>query len=216
MEAKDKYNVITKSPGKVLICGGYVIINPKFSGVVVTTDTYFECNSTIESYASSDVGSDLRIEYQITSEHLSATYKYIVEVKRDMNDCLAINFKDISDIGNDYIKNAAMMSSYFYILYNQNVKGSAAIKVNTQLTADYRFYGTDNSSKTGLGSSSALISSMVCNIFTLLNSIDKGMDSRNINIHDLKIEEQANILLSGLVANNLAQKKVRTFYKLDR
>jgi hypothetical protein len=54
-----------------------------------------------------------------------------------------------------------------------------------------------------LGSSSALISALVSNIFIILQG-----EPNTCAIKELSIEEQANILLSGLVANNFAQNKV--------
>ena len=40
-------NLTTYSPGKILICGGYLIINPKYRGLVICSETYFKCNGQL-------------------------------------------------------------------------------------------------------------------------------------------------------------------------
>jgi phosphomevalonate kinase len=42
--------VISKSPGKCLICGGYLILNKNKKGVVFNIDTYIESKCEIENY----------------------------------------------------------------------------------------------------------------------------------------------------------------------
>ena len=46
----ENIKIITKSPGKCLICGGYLILNKNKKGVVFNIDTYIESKCEIENY----------------------------------------------------------------------------------------------------------------------------------------------------------------------
>ena len=46
----DKNIIKTKSPGKCLICGGYLILSEKNSGIVFNVDAFIECESKYEHY----------------------------------------------------------------------------------------------------------------------------------------------------------------------
>ena len=39
--------LITSSPGKILLSGGYLIINPNYQGLVLCSKTYFTCEGKI-------------------------------------------------------------------------------------------------------------------------------------------------------------------------
>ena len=46
----ENIKIVTKSPGKCLICGCYLILNKNKKGVVINIDTYMESKCEIENY----------------------------------------------------------------------------------------------------------------------------------------------------------------------
>ena len=70
--------VISKSPGKCLICGGYLILNKNKKGVVINSDTYIETKGKIENYIYKEN------EYffiKIFSDYEKKEYKYNIIFK---------------------------------------------------------------------------------------------------------------------------------------
>ncbi len=248
---KKNYELITKSPGKILICGGYLIINPEYKGLAVTTKTYFESRGRLEIFDKNE-GNDLQttIQIEIYSKNFKQSFYYKIDIlfkNPKENLVLVINFErfnnnnfqlkfdgDFKSDNNsnrnnvpndDFIVNS-LKSAIYYLLLHQNNSldheeflaklGNKDMFIKIDLEADYRFYGfeknleqsnIDKNIKTGLGSSSALVSSLTSNIILnfcqYLNNIEIKSTLNEYN-DELKLCS----LLAAINANNQAQKKV--------
>jgi phosphomevalonate kinase len=221
---KVNLKISTKSPGKILICGGYVVISPKFKGLVLTTDTYFKCDSEVINYNIKDSLGDLNklvFNYSVMSNQLGLTYSYCIEYLLDKSNKINISkVESLNNNLNEFVKNSLIVTTYMFILYNHpniinklNADKSLELSIKFDLDADHRFYSykeiiNDINTKTGLGSSSALVTSLVTNLYIILELLFTNKPS-GTTFNSLEIEQQANILLSALVANNQAQNKVR-------
>ena len=67
--------IITKSPGKSLLSGGYLILDKSKRGLVINIDTYISCESFIE-YKEKNNNNNILL-YNITSEYLNENFNYI-------------------------------------------------------------------------------------------------------------------------------------------
>ena len=67
---------IISAPGKVLIAGGYLVLDPKYSGVVVSTSSRFY--TVVQS--GRDGASRIRVN---SPQFLEATWNYDVRVEGD-------------------------------------------------------------------------------------------------------------------------------------
>lgn len=245
---KNNYQLVTKSPGKVLMCGGYLIINPKYQGLVITTKTYFESRGSLEIKDDSQT----TILIQINSKNFNQTFYYKTDIsfdkieKEDFD--IVITFERINEndfkgkldrkfktqvnyntnnenSNDDYIINTIKSAFYNLLLHQINLLNyeelitkfrNKVMFMKIDLDADYRFYGYKKDSeqnniakniKTGLGSSSALVSSLTSNIILnfcqYLNNIEI---KSSLNECDDKLK--LCLLLAANNANNQAQKKV--------
>ncbi len=68
--------IITKSPGKSLLSGGYLILDKSKRGLVINIDTYITCESYI-IYKEKSKNSNNILILNITSEYLNETFTYI-------------------------------------------------------------------------------------------------------------------------------------------
>lgn len=140
------FEITTKSPGKVLLCGGYLIINPKYRGLVVCTKTYFDTKGRLEIFRNSIDSEKTQsiILFEVYSRNFKQLfyYKFILSilseenenlnleisferlVKDDFENLLNGNDKIIKDINNknnefddNFIINSIKSSIYYLILH---------------------------------------------------------------------------------------------------
>ena len=226
MENIQKIKINTKSPGKTLLSGGYLILNKSKRGLVINTDTYISCESSIEFKAKES--EDNYLIYNITSEYLNETFNYKIYINEDQNS----NLKELKIIeknnkNNKWIQNCIISSIFFYLSQFENessnllFKKNRQIEINIKIKSDYRFYSysKDNNSKsikTGLGSSSALITSLTTNMILIYDYIYKNEKIKeNISIKDIDDKYiQAIILGSCLLSNNLSQNKIGSCFDI--
>ena len=218
--------VISKSPGKCLICGGYLILNKNKKGVVINSDTYIETKGKIENYIYKEN------EYffiKIFSDYEKKEYKYNIIFKDN-----SLNVLEDKYDKNKWILNCIKSSIYIYSLNFENLENFFNnLKINSkcisiEIISDYRFYSYNKekfenndskSIKTGLGSSSALtcsINSTLMNIFYLYNlkkQNEQIPQYSNINsIPDKKFKSC--ILVSSILSNNLSQNKIGSCFDI--
>ena len=225
MENLQKVKINTKSPGKTLLSGGYLILNKSKRGLVINTDTYISCESFIEF--KENKSKDNYLIYNITSEYLNEIFKYKIYINNDENSNLKeLKIIEINNKNNKWIQNCIISSIFFYFSQYDNASSSLIsqnnqIEINIIIKSDYRFYSysKDNNSKsikTGLGSSSALITSLTTNMILIYDYICKNENIKeNISIKDIDDKNiQAIILGSCLLSNNLSQNKIGSCFDI--
>ncbi len=74
---------ITRSPGKILLCGGYLILSPRNSGLVVDVDTYFNCKSRV-TYVKSTINFKTLL-VKIYSANFNLDYIYEINITNSDN-----------------------------------------------------------------------------------------------------------------------------------
>lgn len=207
---QDRLLLETSSPGKILVCGGYLIISPEFRGLVFNTSTYFNCKSfLLES------NNNLTNTKSLTFEIISDKFKSITEYKAEisiLNQTIKITLNPITCEENKFIQSSLIYGIYYFLIKNFTEEKIISnnlndISLRIELNADYRFYSysdkiDSNSIKTGLGSSSGLVCSLVSNI---IYSLEKIYFNRTIMDHN---KDKLNTLLACYHANNHAQNKV--------
>lgn len=210
----DKNIIKTKSPGKCLICGGYLILSEKNSGIVFNVDAFIECESKYEHY---DYDSKNEIVISAYSTYNNIEYIYCLSL---IDNKLNLNLISPKDNDNVWIYYSIKTAFYLFFLYNKDKSINEYIeslnkkneKISINIKGDHRFYSykeskeNDNNIKTGLGSSSALISSICSNIILLLYG-KENINANSINEIDNN-EIKSLIVLTSLLANNFAQNKI--------
>ena len=69
---------VVSSPGKVLLAGGYLVLDPKYSGVVVATSSRFY---TVIQPSRAPVAADSPIQLRVRSpQFVDATWLYLVHI----------------------------------------------------------------------------------------------------------------------------------------
>lgn len=209
---------ITKSPGKILLCGGYLILNPKNSGLVVDIDTYFTCKSIIKFAKFGHLYKTLKVK--IKSVNFNLEYLYEINLTQNHNE-IYLEIKNDTENDNEFILFSVLFA--FYLVINEYIEvitlNQSIGEMNIMLEGDEYFYsfenGLRNNKKTGLGSSSALIVSIVSNIFLVFKSnFEKILSKTSGKISNiLKEDQMVKVLLFSLIANNYAQKKVNVILK---
>lgn len=218
MENLNKINgIITKSPGKCLLCGGYLILNKNNNGIVINIDSFMECESKLIPNKECMELNEI-IVLEVYSFYTQSLQKYHICFDKEK-----LFIKTNSEI-NKWIYYSVQMAFYLYFLefpsYEAIQNGiGKRYKYYLSIKGDYRFYSYKEVNKsaeygnikTGLGSSSALISSICSNIIIFLSIIDtnyKNIENKSCirNINDQRIKNL--IILSSLLANNLAQNKI--------
>lgn len=208
--------ITTKSPGKCLICGGYLILSEKNSGIVFNVDAFIECSSIYEQYTY-DSNSQNEIVVSAYSTYNQITYTYILSL---LDNELQLSLQSPKDNNNVWIYYSIKTAFYLFFLYHKekSIKEyiktlrERKVKIMINIKGDHRFYSykdskeSGNSIKTGLGSSSALISSISSNMILMLY----GKENINVNsINEIDNNDlKCLIVLSSLLANNFAQNKI--------
>ena len=221
MNENQNNKIITKSPGKSLLSGGYLILDKTKRGLVLNIDAYIKCES--EFIINANKKEKNYLYFNIFSEYLNQYFYYSVFINFNKNKEIQISEKNNQD--NKWIKNCIISSLIFYISQNNASKvlfnSEKSIEINVNIKSDYKFYSyspnkISQSIKTGLGSSSAFINSLTCNLILTYeylcqnknypkNSIIKNIDDKNF---------QAMILGSCLLSNNLSQNKIGSCFDI--
>jgi phosphomevalonate kinase len=221
MNENQNNKIITKSPGKSLLSGGYLILDKTKMGLVLNIDAYIKCES--EFIINANKKEKNYLYFNIFSEYLKQYFYYSVYIDFNKNKEIQISEKNNQD--NKWIKNCIISSLIFYICQNNASKvlfnSEKSIEINVNIKSDYKFYSyspdkISQNIKTGLGSSSAFINSLTSNLILIYeylcknknypkNSIIKNIDDKNF---------QAMILGSCLLSNNLSQNKIGSCFDI--
>jgi len=223
MDEKHKNSIITKSPGKSLLSGGYLILDKSKRGLVINIDTYISCESYYLIKGKSNESEKNSLLFNIYSEYLNQNFNYIVSM--DFNNDNELKIFEKNDKDNKWIKNCIISSLLIYLSKNNNFidlfNSNNKIEINITIKSDYRFYSysPDNISqkiKTGLGSSSAFINSLTSNLILTYDKIlNKKIYPKNIVIKNLVDNNiKAIILGSCLLSNNLSQNKIGSCFDI--
>ena len=93
MENINQKKFITKSPGKSLLSGGYLILDNSKRGLVINTDTYISCESNFK-YKEKENSQKNYLTFNVHSEYLNETYNYLIyleEIKKENKETEIIN-----------------------------------------------------------------------------------------------------------------------------
>ena len=223
MDEHQNNKIITKSPGKSLLSGGYLILDKTKRGLVINIDTYITCESYYSIKEKTNENENYFFLLNIYSEYLKQNFNYIVSMDFNNDNELKIFEKNNKD--NKWIKNCIISSLLIYLSqynYSNDLFNSKnQIEINININSDYRFYSysPDNISqkiKTGLGSSSAFINSLTSNLILTYDKIlNKKVYPKNIVIKNLDNNDiKAIILGSCLLSNNLSQNKIGSCFDI--
>lgn len=231
MENINQKKIVTKSPGKSLLSGGYLILDKSKRGLVINTDTYMSCESNFQ-YKKRKKSENNYLSFTIHSEYLNETFNYIsyfekIKTRKEKTENInELKIIEKNNKNNKWIQNCIISSLLFYLTQNDNLNDTLfnknkEIEINVLIKSDYRFfsYSKENLSKnikTGLGSSSALISSLTSNLILLYQYLltnKKNKEKIIIKEIDDKII-QSLILGACLLSNNLSQNKIGSCYDI--
>ena len=221
MNENQNNKIITKSPGKSLLSGGYLILDKTKRGLVLNIDAYIKCES--EFIINANKKEKNYLYFNIFSEYLNQYFYYSVFINFNKNKEIQISEKNNQD--NKWIKNCIISSLIFYISQNNAPKvlfnSEQSIEINVNIKSDYKFYSyspdkISQNIKTGLGSSSAFINSLTSNLILIYEYLchNKNYPKNSIikNINDKNF--QAMILGSCLLSNNLCQNKIGSCFDI--
>lgn len=212
---------IVKTPGKCLITGGYLILNPNKNGLVVNIDAYFQVTSIIEpisNLVSLSLPQSLpAINLSVKSLYLNEQFSYSISLNQSSIEVTQIDMSN----SNKWIENSIKSSFYSFLCLNTDIDPNdlqfqlSNKNIIISIESDYRFYSYDKNSKrkdikTGLGSSSALIVSLCSNLIALLYKHSSKL-SLKINEKSLKeLDEhiQSVITYASILSNNISQNKI--------
>ena len=222
----ENIKIVTKSPGKCLICGGYLILNKNKKGVVINIDTYMESKCEIENY---EYRENEEFLIKIYSDYEKKEYNYNIIFNEN-----SLNIIEEKKNENKWIKNSIITCIFIYSIIFENLENNfKELKKKSKcisiiINSDYRFYSYNKekfennsckSIKTGLGSSSALICSInssLMNLFYIYNLKKNNLiipQFSNINsIQDKKLK--SSILVSSILSNNLSQNKIGSCFDI--
>ena len=216
--------IITKSPGKSLLSGGYLILDKSKRGLVINIDAYITCKSfyLIKPKEREKVYNILLVN--IYSDYLKQTFNYNIFIKSNNNKEIEFEISEKNNNDNKWIKNSIISSLIFYLSYfdylNNLINDKNIIEINIRTESDYKFYSysKDNVSKnvkTGLGSSSAFINSLTTNLILIYDSYFRGKKYKKTVIKKIDDENiKAIILGSCLLSNNLSQNKIGSCFDI--
>lgn len=224
-----QYTITTSSPGKCLLSGGYLILNPKYGGTVLNTATYITTTTNFISHPHQTMN-----EYLLITAHsvfYNTTFTFQLTYNTSSNSIELTNTTNNNN--NVYIYYSIYSAFYFFLtqLHSNEQRSlliTSLIKTNKQIhidiQSDYRFYSYSplNTSltniKTGLGSSSALISSITSSLYLFLEFTCNNKSNINLNkgnIISLKDNRiRTLITIASISANNLAQHKIGSSFDI--
>lgn len=240
-------------PGKILICGGYLILDPRYKGLSLAVNSYFQTNiklSNIIDYDhslknisknildenSKSIYLTFNIKVKSVNYNISYDYQIALEITihntdKDFRSISSLRITKFFDKNNNTENNFIQASLYsslvIYILSNKilfvDINGDTEKEyyMEIELIGSNKFYLSedyiikDHSIKSGLGSSSALISSLCFSFYYLLEKIFKNNKTIDDNLDELKIIScyaslHANWIASGKIGSGF---DIMTCYK---
>ena len=209
---------ITRSPGKVLLCGGYLILKPKNCGLVANVNSYFQCKSNVKFLREKWVENENKIiKINIKSINYDTKYNYELSIKV-IEDKLFVSLSDeLKKNNNNFLYFSVLFSFYLVILkFSEENFLNHIGEINFTLNGDNNFYTFEKEKssnfnknyKTGLGSSSAMITSIISNIYLIFKANKINQKRKGALTTLFNQEEIGQINLFAILANNFAQKKV--------
>ncbi|TIA80946.1 hypothetical protein E3P98_02398 [Wallemia ichthyophaga] len=175
------------APGKVLIAGGYLILSKEYSGVVLSTEARFY--TYIESCDDEDI--------KVISPQFGSEWIYDSNIKQinteQQNDFVQLALEEVSKYI-EYKHDSSMKGLRIVIAADNDFYSQRAYLRSKQLDATYRNLQAvpklnkdlKNINKTGLGSSAALITSLVGSLLLRYNSVSKEFtDNDKQLVHNL-------------------------------
>ncbi|KAL9645724.1 hypothetical protein ABK040_003456 [Willaertia magna] len=202
------------APGKVLITGGYLVLDPSYTGLVLSTSSRFY--TIINDIINTE--SNLVISLSSPQFHFQRTYQFIQNVD-------SFELKSDSEESNPYIENSMLYALSICTQFVGKLKG----KISIELKADNDFYSQrqnlidlgkevnlDNLqkldkcyvcpnankkiNKTGLGSSAAMVTSLVSALIVHFTGLDiiNNNDNREV-VH--RIAQYCHCLAQGKIGS---------------
>ncbi|KAK3985990.1 putative Phosphomevalonate kinase [Cladorrhinum sp. PSN332] len=205
--SKDKITHIVSAPGKVLLAGGYIVLDPKYTGLV------FGLSARIHVVAQQDISAEPSNRILVDSPQFDLdSWSYTYETVPDNG---GIKVAQVDDPSTRPNKNHFVETTLNYVLsYITQLTGNPALikPARFSIVADNDYYSSGQSStassasgrfkhlgptisqanKTGLGSSAALVTSLTGAI--LIHYLPPAQFSLSSSNHD-----------SRLILHNLAQ-----------
>ena len=193
MESTNKnIEIEVVSPGKILLCGGYLILNPSYRGLSLAVDSFFSSKIKCSvSYIESEFF-EANIEFKSLSENYNEINNYNINVVNENK--LIMKFCNTE---NPFISSSILAVIYYLIVLKPLPKAKYTISMMNTLKGNEKFY-TDKKGKTGLGSSSALLSSLCTSIYYILSNI---LDTEFLIQEACLITLYANSIASGKIGS---------------
>eukprot|EP01064_Diplonema_japonicum_P022615 TRINITY_DN325_c1_g1_i1.p1 TRINITY_DN325_c1_g1~~TRINITY_DN325_c1_g1_i1.p1 ORF type:complete len:442 (+),score=64.34 TRINITY_DN325_c1_g1_i1:50-1375(+) len=140
-------------PGKVLVSGGYLIVDRPNIGISLAVSARFHCVGVAEAKTETD---NETLQVMVDSPQFKKKWRYLL---RDTPDGVVIQ----GDVDQNKFVEAALLLS---IAYTWKQRANTT-HLHLHLQADDEFYGNagPGKGKTGLGSSAGLVSSVVACVF---------------------------------------------------
>jgi phosphomevalonate kinase len=151
---------------------------------------------------------------KIYSANFNSDYIYQINITCTNNNTYLSILNKKNENSNEFIYYSLLFAFYLVINEYNDIFPSTYLfdEINISLEGDEYFYtfkkGLNSNKKTGLGSSSALIVSLLTNIFLIFNVGNKAGKKSGSLSNILTEEQMVKVLLFSLIANNYAQKKV--------
>lgn len=214
------------SPGKILLCGGYLILDPNYKGLSISVNSYFVSSSVSFTdtnkedfcfdYTKYKNSACLPFNIKVNSENLNKSF--------EIDNCLIIEYdskkeiykfkiKDVNlkgSMDNEFIYFTVISNLFYFIIENYALFDYESYKNNqlcyhiqVNLNGDSSFYCGNslfNNFKSGLGSSSALITSLSSTIYCSLCELFNIYYDFNLLL--------PKIAVLSLISNRVASKKV--------
>ena len=170
-------SAVSSCPGKVLITGGYLILDRQYSGIVISLDAKF---STRVSYL--DLSNSISVK---STQFLDPDIIYRI----DYSDTI-ININ--SPIPSYVSKTLFYCLNIANHLATDSIIPILKLGISIEFTASDDFYSSDPNKcllvdvrKTGLGSSAAMIASLVSSLFLYFNILSKDDIANKRLIHNV-------------------------------
>ena len=113
MDENQNNKIITKSPGKSLLSGGYLILDKTKRGLVINIDAYITCESYYIFKQKQNKDENNFLEINLYSDYLKEKFNYIVCL--DINKKNELMISETNNKDNKWIKNCIISSLIFYL-----------------------------------------------------------------------------------------------------
>lgn len=214
------------SPGKILLCGGYLILDPNYKGLSISVNSNFISSSVSFTdknkenfcfdYSKDKHSAFLPFYIKVFSENLNKSFEidnFLIIEYDSKKEIVKFKIKNINlegSIDNEFIYFSVISNLFYFIIenyalfdYESYINNQLSFHIQVNLHGDSSFYCGNslfNNFKSGLGSSSALITSLSSTIYcSLCELFDISYD------FDLLLPKLA---VLSLISNRVASKKV--------